>query len=85
MHKMLIKLFYLKKNAYENVWGNMKPTERGKYLVRLTKIIELEAPRLGKLEVKIMVNYQQNWEVKLSIVMNDKDIMEDQQIKQSEA
>ena len=30
----------------------MKPTERGKYLVRLTKIIEREAPRLGKLEVK---------------------------------
>ena len=30
----------------------MKPTERGKYLVRLAKIIEREAPRLGKLEVK---------------------------------
>ena len=40
------------KNAYENVWGNMKPTERGKYLVRLAEIIEREAPRLGKLEVK---------------------------------
>ena len=30
----------------------MKPTERGKYLVRLAEIIEREAPRLGKLEVK---------------------------------
>ncbi len=40
------------KNAYENVWRNMKPTERGKYLVRLAEIIEREAPRLGKLEVK---------------------------------
>ena len=40
------------KNAYENVWANMKPTERGKYLVRLAEIIEREAPRLGKLEVK---------------------------------
>ena len=52
MHKMLIKLFYLKKNAYENVWGNMKLTERGKHLVRLAEIIEREAPRLRKLEVK---------------------------------
>ena len=40
------------KNAYENVWGNMKLTERGKYLVQLAEIIEREAPRLGKLEVK---------------------------------
>ena len=40
------------KNAYENVWGNMKPTERGKYLVRLAEIIEREVPRLEKLEVK---------------------------------
>ena len=30
----------------------MKPTERGKYLVRLAEIIEREDPRLGKLEVK---------------------------------
>ena len=30
----------------------MKPTERGKYLVRLAEIIEREAPKLGKSEVK---------------------------------
>ena len=40
------------KNAYGNVQGNMKPTERGKYLVRLAEIIEREAPKLGKSEVK---------------------------------
>jgi len=30
----------------------MKPTEREKYLARLAEIIEREAPRLRKLEVK---------------------------------
>ena len=40
------------KNAFENVWGVMKPTERGKYLVRLAEIIERESVRLGELEVK---------------------------------
>ena len=40
------------KNAFENVWGIMKPTERGKYLVRLAEIIERESSRLGELEVK---------------------------------
>ena len=40
------------KNAFENVWGVMKPTERGKYLVRLAEIIERESSRLGELEVK---------------------------------
>ena len=39
-------------NAFENVWGVMKPTERGKYLVRLAEIIERESVRLGELEVK---------------------------------
>ena len=39
------------KNAFENVWGVMKPTERGKYLVRLSEIITREASRLGELEV----------------------------------
>ena len=39
------------KNAFENVWGVMKPTERGKYLVRLSEIIDREASRLGELEV----------------------------------
>ncbi|MDC1133685.1 aldehyde dehydrogenase [Alphaproteobacteria bacterium] len=40
------------KDAFENVWGIMKPTERGKYLVRLAEIIERESTRLGELEVK---------------------------------
>ena len=40
------------KNVFENVWGVMKPTERGKYLVRLAEIIERESVRLGELEVK---------------------------------
>ena len=40
------------KDAFENVWGIMKPTERGKYLVRLAEIIEKESTRLGELEVK---------------------------------
>ena len=40
------------KDAFENVWGIMKPTERGKYLARLAEIIERESTRLGELEVK---------------------------------
>ena len=40
------------KNTFKNVWGVMKPTERGKYLVRLAEIIERESVRLGELEVK---------------------------------
>ena len=40
------------KNAFEEHWEPMKPTERGKILVRLAELIEREAPRLGEIEVK---------------------------------
>mgnify|MGYP001386387269 FL=1 len=33
-------------------WGQMRPTQRGKLLVRLAEIIEREATRLGELEVR---------------------------------
>ncbi len=33
-------------------WADMRPTQRGKLLVSLAKIIEREAPRLGELEVR---------------------------------
>ncbi len=33
-------------------WAEMRPTGRGKLLVRLAEIIEREAPRLGELEVR---------------------------------
>ncbi len=33
-------------------WAEMRPTMRGKLLVRLAEIIEREAPRLGELEVR---------------------------------
>ena len=33
-------------------WADMRPTARGKLLVRLAEIIEREAPRLGELEVR---------------------------------
>ncbi|QCO56538.1 aldehyde dehydrogenase [Pseudorhodobacter turbinis] len=39
------------KAAFEGVWGTMKPTERGKLLVRLAELIERDAARLGGLEV----------------------------------
>ena len=41
------------KEAFENSeWADMRPTNRGKLLVRLAAIIEREADRLGKLEVR---------------------------------
>ena len=40
------------RNAFEDHWEPMKPTERGKILVRLAELIEREAPRLGEIEVK---------------------------------
>lgn len=41
------------KCAFEaSSWTKMRPTERGKLLVRLAEIIEREAPRLGALEVR---------------------------------
>ena len=40
------------KNAFEEQWEPMKPTERGKILVRLAELIERDAVRLGEIEVK---------------------------------
>ena len=41
------------KAAFEHgEWADMRPTQRGKLLVRLAEIIEREAGRLGELEVK---------------------------------
>ena len=41
------------KAAFESgVWADMRPTQRGKLLVRLAEIIEREAERLGELEVR---------------------------------
>ena len=41
------------KRAFEaSSWTKMRPTERGKLLVRLAEIIEREAARLGALEVR---------------------------------
>ncbi len=40
------------RSAFEDHWEPMKPTERGKILVRLAELIEREAPRLGEIEVK---------------------------------
>lgn len=41
------------KAAFENPeWAGLRPTERGKLLVRLAGIIEREAERLGELEVR---------------------------------
>ena len=40
------------KKAFNETWGEMKPTERGKILVRLAEIIEREATRLGEIEVR---------------------------------
>ena len=38
--------------AFEGKWGEMRPTQRGKLLVRLAEIIERDADRLGELEVR---------------------------------
>ena len=40
------------KNAFEEHWEPMKPTERGKILVRLAELIERDSKRLGEIEVK---------------------------------
>ena len=41
------------KKAFENSeWSEMRPTQRGKLLVKLAEIIEREANRLGELEVR---------------------------------
>ncbi len=40
------------KAAFDGGWGVMKPTERGKLLVRLAELIERDADQLGELEVR---------------------------------
>ncbi|MFT5503877.1 MAG: acyl-CoA reductase-like NAD-dependent aldehyde dehydrogenase [Gammaproteobacteria bacterium] len=40
------------KAAFEDEWGAMRPTQRGKLLVKLAEIIERESVRLGELEVQ---------------------------------
>ena len=40
------------KAAFEGKWGEMRPTQRGKLLVRLAEIIERDSDRLGELEVR---------------------------------
>ena len=40
------------KVAFEGGWGEMKPTQRGKILVRLAELIERDATRLGEVEVR---------------------------------
>ncbi|MGB0810055.1 MAG: aldehyde dehydrogenase, partial [Candidatus Puniceispirillaceae bacterium] len=38
--------------AFDGVWGTSNPTDRGKLLCRLADIIDREAERLGRLEVR---------------------------------
>ncbi len=40
------------KAAFEGEWGAMRPTQRGKLLVRLAEIVERESVRLGEMEVR---------------------------------
>ena len=40
------------KAAFDGVWGQTGPTQRGKLLVKLAEIVEREAPRLGEIEVR---------------------------------
>ncbi len=40
------------KAAFEGGWGDMKPTARGKLLVKLAELIEDDAARLGETEVR---------------------------------
>ena len=40
------------KAAFEGEWGEMRPTQRGKLLVRLAEIVERESVRLGEMEVR---------------------------------
>ena len=40
------------KAAFEGEWGAMRPTQRGKLLVRLSEIVERESVRLGEMEVR---------------------------------
>ena len=40
------------KAAFEGEWGDMRPTQRGKLLVKLAELIERDSQRLGELEVR---------------------------------
>ena len=40
------------KAAFECEWGDMRPTQRGKLLVKLAELIERDSQRLGELEVR---------------------------------
>ena len=40
------------KAAFENGWGAMKPSQRGRLLMKLADLVEREAPRLGEIEVR---------------------------------
>ena len=40
------------KAAFDGVWGQYGPTQRGKLLVKLAEIVEREAVRLGEIEVR---------------------------------
>ena len=58
------------KTAFDTHWEPMKPTDRGKILVRLAELIEREATRLGEIEVKIMENFLLKWVRKQSILQS---------------
>ncbi len=40
------------KAAFENGWGDMKPSQRGRLLMKLADLVEREAARLGEVEVR---------------------------------
>ena len=40
------------KEAFENNWSKIKPTERGKLLVKLAELVERDAQKLGEIEVQ---------------------------------
>lgn len=40
------------KAAFEGGWGDMRPTQRGKLLVKLAELIERDSQKLGELEVR---------------------------------
>ncbi len=40
------------KAAFENGWGDMKPSQRGRLLMKLADLVEREAARLGEIEVR---------------------------------
>ena len=40
------------KAAFENGWGDMKPSQRGRLLMKLADLVERDAARLGEIEVR---------------------------------